>query len=61
MIWKDPVVEEVRKIRAEIAAENDFDFDKFSNYLYELQSNSPRKPLKATHMKHEKVKKGTSK
>ena len=30
MTWKDPLVEEIRKIRTEIAAEHDFDFYKFS-------------------------------
>lgn len=59
MIWKDTLVEEVRIIRTEIAAEHDFDFDKFSRYLYEIQSNSPRKPLKATHKKQGKLKKGS--
>jgi len=57
MTWKDPLVEEVRKIRSEIAAEHDFDFDKFSRYLFEIQSNSPRKPIKTIRKKPRKLEK----
>ncbi len=57
MTWKDTLVEEVRKIRTEIAAEHDFDFDKFSRYLYEIQSSSPRKPIKTVRKRLRKLEK----
>jgi hypothetical protein len=59
MTLKDPVVEEVRKIRADMAAECGFDFDTFSRYLFEIQSTSPRKPLESIPKR--KLKKDSSK
>ena len=35
----DPIVEEIRKIRNEIAAESDFDMDKIYRRALEIQKN----------------------
>ena len=36
-MWKDPIVEEVRKIRHEIEAENDDDFERIFSSAIEIQ------------------------
>ena len=42
-MWKDPIVEKVRKNREKIFAEFDFDMKKYSQYIIEAQKKGNRK------------------
>jgi hypothetical protein len=42
-MWKDPIVEEVRKIREEHAARFDYDLERIFQDLKEQEKNSGRK------------------
>jgi len=42
---KDPIVEEVRRIRKEIESENHNDWDTIEKYLCEKQARRPSLPL----------------
>lgn len=41
-MWKDPIVEEIRKAGAKLAEKCNYDFNKFSKMLKEHQKNSDK-------------------
>ncbi|HPI21119.1 MAG TPA: hypothetical protein PKY56_12195 [Candidatus Kapabacteria bacterium] len=50
-MWKDNIVEEVRKVREKIFAEFDFDIKKYSSYIIEAQKKEKRKFITLEEMK----------
>jgi|GEM_PF-6455266 len=51
-MWKDPIVDEIRKAREELADQCSFDPEKVSVFLFDLQSRSERKTV-SLHMLEE--------
>jgi hypothetical protein len=45
MTWNDPIVEEVRQIRAKIAAEHGNDIEAIGRYYQQQQQRGARKPV----------------
>lgn len=55
-MWKDEIVEEVRKNREKLFAQFDYDIKKFSDYILEAQTKETRKIVTLEEMrKLEKV------
>jgi len=42
-MWKDPIVEKVRKNREKLLAKFNYDLEKFSEYIIEAQKKGKRK------------------
>ena len=42
---KDPIIEEVRRIRKEIESENNNDWNTIEKYLKENQAKRPKRPV----------------
>ncbi len=54
-MWKDKIVEEVRKTREKILQEFDYDMKKYIDYLIESQKNEKRKIVTLEEMKKLKM------
>lgn len=50
-MWKDPIVEKIRKNREKLFARFDYDVKKFSAYLMEQQKKSGRKIVTLEEMR----------
>ena len=50
-MWKDPIVEETRKLRESYAAEHDHDIDSIFCDIMKRQSESKRKVVSLPHRK----------
>ena len=53
-MWKDPIVEEVRRIREELAAKYDFDINAIFDAAMKRQRRSKRKVVSFERKKNEK-------
>ena len=53
-MWKDEIVEEVRKTREQIFAEFDYDMKKYSAYIIESQKRENRKLVSLQDLKNKK-------
>ena len=54
-MFKDPIVEEVRKNREELFAKFDYDFHKFAEYIYERQKKHKEKLITEPFHKEEEA------
>jgi len=50
-MWKDPIVEKVRRTRSKIAAEFDYDMEKYSQYIVEQEKKHPERMITLEKMK----------
>ena len=50
-MFKDPIVEQVRRTRAKLAAEFDYDMKKYSQYIVEQEKKHPERMITLEQMK----------